>query len=507
VNNIELQRYKTGIGLCMLTGGALLIHGYHPFAEDAEIYLPGVEKILRPELFPTGTEFFASHAQLTLFPNLVAFSLRVTHLPTEAGLFLWHLISIFLLLLACWDLSGKCFPSSRARWAGVAMVAGLLTIPVAGTALYIMDQYLNPRNLAAFAEVFAVAGVIEKKYIRAALWMIVASAVHPLMAAFVISYCALLLGMDRLDSGTAIESRVIPAQIALGLLLPFETFLAPRVSQAYHEAALRHGFHYIQRWQWYEWLGILAPVVLLWWFSGLARAREWRALDRMCRALIIYDLAYFMAALVVDIPPRFESLARLQPLRSLYLLYILMFLFTGGFIGEYLLKNSLWRWLALFVPLCTGMFLGQRALFPASAHIEWPAGTPRNEWAQAFLWIRANTPVDSLFALDPLYMELPGEDETGFRCLAQRNRLADAIKDSGAVTMFPSLAGDWWTQVQALKGWKNFRQQDLLRLKSQFGVGWAVLERAGVTGFDCPYQNKAVRVCRLAPDPAPRPTN
>ena len=153
------------------------------------------------------------------------------------------------------------------------------------------------------------------------------------------------------------------------------------------------------------------------------------------------------------------------------------------------------------------MFLAQRALFPASAHVEWPAGTPRNEWAQAFLWIRANTPVDSLFALDPLYMELPGEDETGFRCLAQRNRLADAIKDSGAVTMFPSLAGDWWTQVQALKGWKNFRQQDLLRLKSQFGVGWAVLERAGVTGFDCPYQNKAVGVCRLAPDPAPRPTN
>ena len=44
MNNIELQRYKTGIGLCMLTGGAVLIHGYHPFAEDAEIYLPGVEK-------------------------------------------------------------------------------------------------------------------------------------------------------------------------------------------------------------------------------------------------------------------------------------------------------------------------------------------------------------------------------------------------------------------------------------------------------------------------------
>ena len=43
----------------------------------------------------------------------------------------------------------------------------LLTIPVAGTALYIMDQYLNPRNLAAFAVIFAVARTLEKKYVRA----------------------------------------------------------------------------------------------------------------------------------------------------------------------------------------------------------------------------------------------------------------------------------------------------------------------------------------------------
>ncbi len=79
MSDIGFERYKTGIGLLLLTSGALLVHGYHPFAEDAEIYLPGVEKILHPELFPVGREFFAAHASLTLFPNLVAFSLRVTH--------------------------------------------------------------------------------------------------------------------------------------------------------------------------------------------------------------------------------------------------------------------------------------------------------------------------------------------------------------------------------------------------------------------------------------------
>ena len=93
-------------------------------------------------------------------------SIRVTHLPLEAAIFLWHVASIFLLLTACWQLSGLLFPGRRsARWCGVCLVAALFTIPVAGTALYLMDQYLNPRNLAAFAGIFAVTRMLEKKYL------------------------------------------------------------------------------------------------------------------------------------------------------------------------------------------------------------------------------------------------------------------------------------------------------------------------------------------------------
>ena len=53
-----------------------------------------------------------------------------------------------------------------------------------------MDQYLNPRNLAAFAAVFAVTRVLQKKYARAAAWIIFAAAVHPLMASFAVAFCA-----------------------------------------------------------------------------------------------------------------------------------------------------------------------------------------------------------------------------------------------------------------------------------------------------------------------------
>ena len=42
-------------------------------------------------------------------------------------------VAIFLLLLACWEFGGICFGSTRARWGAVALIASLLTLPVAGT--------------------------------------------------------------------------------------------------------------------------------------------------------------------------------------------------------------------------------------------------------------------------------------------------------------------------------------------------------------------------------------
>lgn len=447
-----------------------------------------------------GREFFQSHASLTFFPNLIALSLRVTHLPMDVGLLVWHVASMFLLLLACWKLAGLFFQSGKARWVGVCLVAALLTIPVAGTALYIFDQYVNPRNLAAFAAIFSVTGTLEKKYLKAAIWLAFAGSVHPLMAGFALSFCFLLVIADRFEHRLSTRTTA-NAMLASSWLLPFGISLDPPTSPAYHAAAMRHQFHYIQLWHWYEWIGILAPAALLWWFGRMARARQWRKLELTCRCLVIYDLIYFFSALVVDFPARFESLARLQPLRSLHLLYMLMFLIIGGFLGEFVLRNRLWRWLALFVPLSVGMFTAQRALFPASAHIEWPGSVPRNPWAQAFVWVRNHTAIDAVFAIDPEFMQLPGEDTVGFRCLAQRSRLADASKDSGAVSMFPPLAEEWWSQVQDQIPWKNFQVEDFLRLKNKYGVGWIVVQQPGVAGLDCAYQNSVVRVCRIPREP------
>jgi hypothetical protein len=481
-----LSKRTTTFGLLLLTLGAFAVHGYHPYAEDAEIYLPGIKKLLHPALYPAGTEFFESHASLTLFPNLIAASVRLTHAPFDYAIFIWHLASIFLLLLGCWEFSRVCFGTVRARWGAVALIASLLTLPVAGTALYLMDQYLNPRNLAAFAAVFAVTRVLEKKSARAVAWIIFAAAVHPLMASFAIAFCAVLIFVEKIKK---------PA-FATAAVFPFTNFFAPPTA-AYREAMRFHISHFLPQWQWYEWLGLIAPFAVLIWLGRIARLRNLKNLERVCHAAVVYEFVYFVIALVIAIPQRFEALARLQPLRSLLLVYIFMLMAIGGLVAEYILKGRQWRWFLLFLPVCTGMFVAQRQLFPSTAHIEWPWAAPKNQWEQAFLWIRQNTPVDAAFAIDPFYMEAAGEDRIGFRALAERSRLADANKDSGAVAMFPPLAEEWWGQFQAQKDWPHFSDVDFLRLQEKYRVTWVLVQVPAATGLSCPYKNSAVAVCKI----------
>ena len=480
----DLLKLKDLLLISLLTFAALLIHGYHAGAEDAEIYLPGIEKILHPELFPFNSQFFEAHAHSTLFPNLIAASVRISHLRLGTALFLWQIASIFLLLLACWQLSARCFSDTKARWCGVALVAALLTLPIAGTALYIMDQYLNPRNLSAFVGIFAMVRVLDRKYLQATLFLVIAGVIHPLMSVFALSFCILLGGVREFS---------LPWFV---LYLPFGIpFAAPPSS--YHQVALTHSYFYLTQWRWYEWLGVIGPMVILFWFARLAKARQWPNVTLLSSTALIYELVYVVLAVMIDVPSRFEALARLQPMRSLHLLYVLMLVLSGGVLAEFVFKNHLWRWLALFVPVCTGMFFAQRVLFPASAHIEWPWAQPKNQWMEAFRWIRKNTPENSIFALDPEYMNLPSEDEQGFRAVARRSSLADSIKDSGAVSMFPAMADEWWRQVQAQSGWSKFQLQDFHRLQAQYGVDWVVLQQPGLPGLDCPYQNRVVLVCRL----------
>ena len=77
--------------------------------------------------------------------------------------------------------------------------------------------------------------------------------------------------------------------------------------------------------------------------------------------------------------------------------------------------------------------------------------------------------------------------------------LADAVKDSGAVTMFPDapFPEHWLEQVTDQRRWAGFKAADFHRLQLKYGVSWVVLQRPGIRELTCPYQNDTLLVCRL----------
>jgi hypothetical protein len=238
-------------------------------------------------------------------------------------------------------------------------------------------------------------------------------------------------------------------------------------------------------------------MVLLWWFAKMGERIGSSALTRLCTRLVLFSAIMSAAGIVVGLPARLDWLAPIQPMRHLQLVYLLMLLVGGGLLARYVLRNHLWRWLVLFIPLCGGMFYAQRSSFSTSAHVDLPGFEPSNRWVRCFLWIRQNTPRDAYFAVDPRYMGGPDEENFGFRAIAERSKLADYSKDAAVVAVAADLAPVWKRQVESMGGYQNFTREDFLRLKAEFGTDWALAAKE-IPGLNCAYFKDGLAVCRIA---------
>jgi hypothetical protein len=478
------------------------VMGYHPGIEDDGVYLSAVKSNVNPALYPHDAEFFRTQLQATFFDKWVAGFVHLTGIPVAQTELLWQFAAIALILFASWSIARRLFAQARAQWAGVAMVAAMLTLPIAGTALYLADQHLHPRNVAAAIILLAVSRVLAGKRWQALPLLVLAFAVHPIMAAMGISFC-FFLTMTTLEQtptwlrnwrgtsngaggGTAAAAAFVP----LGWIFEPPTPL-------WHKALETRTYYFLYRWEWYEWLGAIAPLFLFWLLWRVARKHGEKPLARFALAVFIYGVFQQAVAMIMLGIPALVRLTPLQPMRFLHLIYLFMVLIGGCLLGKYLLKAKIWRW-ALFLLIVNGsMFGAQRALFSGSEHMEMPGRQSANPWLQAFDWIRQNTPTGAYFVLDPRYMKADGEDYHSFRALAERSQLADALKDTAVVTQVPELGPEWERQVKAQDGWSSFQLADFERLKAEFGVDWTLVAYPQPAGLRCRWHNELLAVCQI----------
>jgi hypothetical protein len=507
-----------------LTLFALAVDGYHPCAEDGGLYIAGVKRLLDPTLYPHGVAFVLEPMRLSLFAPAIAGIVRASHAGLPMVLLAVQLLSVWTTLFAAWLLAARCWTALAARAGAVVLLACWLTLPVAGTALLLMDPYVTARSFSTPAMVLALVGALDmtepsafntRRLVRnhrgLLLWagsILLALAMHPLMAAYALAATLTLICLRSSRrrvrvGGTATLSAAAP------LLAACLQRMARPESADYLRVALTRTYWFPAMWRWYELVGLAAPLAILaaaaWRAAPRTRptppaSASPRALDALAQmSVAVGTTAWLIAMLFARTGSATHLVARMQPLRAFQVVYLVMLLVLGANLGERFLQRSAWRWAAAMA-LLGGVMLGaERTAFPNSNHLDLPWTAPRNPWTQAFLWIRASTPRNALFALDPDYITAPQEDAQCFRAIAERSALPDYSKDGGEASIAPRLSETWAQGQTAQRSLSAPQTTDAQRIAAltPLGVTWVVLEAHAATGLACPYANHAVRVCRL----------
>ena len=183
----------------------------------------------------------------------------------------WYIVTLFAMMIASWKLASACFNSSRARWSAVLILAAVISMPATNTGLLLMDPYLSARSFSTPLTIFVLACILERKYLPAAIGVIITGTIHPQMVAYLIFLMGVMWMMQRLQQKPAPRAATFAS---FALILPGGFHLAP-AAEPYREALFSRDFYFISTWQWYHWLGMLAPLAILAWFWK-ANLRETR---------------------------------------------------------------------------------------------------------------------------------------------------------------------------------------------------------------------------------------
>jgi hypothetical protein len=493
------------LSLLVLTLVVLLVHGYHPFADDAGIYVTGIRKLADPTLYQPDAALALANAHLSVFPHFCAAIIRLTYVSLTDLLFAIYLLTILAFLFSCHALARRIFASAAAQWSAVALAAACFTLPAAGTALLVMDPYVTSRSFSTPLGLFALAAIIDRRALQAAFLLLLAALMHPLMAVYAAAFVFLFALVDRGHTRLVLIVSSVGPLAAAGLYL--STLHSP-ASVAYRQAILMpvHSYLFPTRWIRHDYLGLMAPAIF---FATVALRFGLRTVaGRLSTTALLVAVSSSLSAFLFIHPAGPYLLARLQPMRIFQMVYAVAILLVGGFIGNFAScqvksetrppKRSGARLAVFAVPavIAVIMFLVQRDAYVYSDHIEWPGTALRNPWQQAFRWIRAHTPPNAVFAANPELSSLDGEDSHSFRAMTARSLLAEE-KDSGLVVVFPYLASQWARERNAQEGLDQLSDAQRLARLQPLGATWLLLSASSVTSLPCPYRNAVAKVCQL----------
>jgi hypothetical protein len=480
-----------------LAGAAFLLlatansGGYRYGASDQAFYIPAVEQLLDPSLFPRDRTLIEGQSRLLLSDDVIAWIATTVGTPLTVVCAIGFAAAGLLLGSSLWHLAGALrFPP----WTAAALVLAMtLRHRITQTGVNSFEGYFHPRVLAYGLGVGALAAILAKRRRLAAISLLVGIMVHPTTALWFALWLALAGGAAALREPSArhpVTLLVVSTPIALVLVLAIGGGLLPQLLQRMEgwwvDLLRSKDYLFPDEWPLTAWLVHAATVGAI---VVVYRKRRVAGLVSPWEASIFGGALALVAGFLLSLPliaARFAVAVQLQTSRVLWPVEMLatayvVWAFAHWPVGrsERSPVPSRYRAVALAVLLAA-------AATTRGVYVTWfersdgalvRMDLPANEWTSVMTWVRTETEPDAHLIADPGHAWKYG---TSLRIGAARDVYLEEVKDVAIALYSRQTAARVLERIAAPPTGDN--PGELEAFVARYGLDYAVCENDATQG-------------------------
>ena len=420
------------LGVILVPAFAVLVTansaGYRFGVSDQAFYVPAVERLITPALFPRDRALIDSQARLTVSDDAIARIAIATGADLPTLFFLGFLLTAVVFAVAVLAIGSRYYASP---WTSAALLLALtFRHRLLETGVNSFEGYFHPRVLAFAVGLAAVAACLGGRRIAALTLAAAAFVVHPTTGGWFIVWIAVALG-----SLTAHRWRVAAGAAVVGLLGILTVWIvAPdrfaTMDAAWLEVLRSRRYLFTTEWSLATWVVDLLPAVAL--IAGFtARARQGlvapaeRGVFAGAMALLaIFVLTLPFVAAHVALAIQLQISRVFWPIELLTTVYIVWAVAEGPWLAS--LRARTVPMLLVFILAAGSAARGGYILAVETHRPLARLNLPDGDWQRVATWARTSTPVSAHFLIDPTDLDREG---VSFRVTAARDVFIEPSKD------------------------------------------------------------------------------
>jgi len=402
--------------------------GYRFGVSDQAFYVPAVERLITPSLFPRDAALIDSQARLTVSDDLIARIVLATGATLPAVFFIGYLITLTVFAGAVLRIGRRYYASV---WTSAALLFALtFRHRLLETGVNSFEGYFHPRVLAFAVGIAALAACLDGRRVWAAVLVAIAFVVHPTTGGWFVVWIAVAL-----VSGTRYRWSSAGAAIALGLagLMVLRSVAPERfavMDDAWLEVLGSRRYLFTTNWPLSAWIVNLVPAAAV---LAIYSARLKRGLVTTGERGAVAGAAVLLAIFVVTLPfvgARVAIAIQLQISRVLWPIEFLATVYLIWAVAEGPWLPSRWTRMApIFLFAVLAAASTARGIYILAVETHRPlvrVNLPDGDWQQIATWARSSAPVDAHFLIDPTDVDREG---VSFRVAAGRDVFIEPSKD------------------------------------------------------------------------------